>query len=142
MADYSPPADAASEDAPSQETREEKRSSEREAARWSRSDTRLLLVTFLGTVAANLLTVLIVALAILFARGGNTGVALYGAAALNPALGLEVLVIVGSLMALLLIRRLRRSVPLREQGNLLLVCVVIAAMTALLLLGFAEGVKT
>jgi hypothetical protein len=57
---------------PAPERQAEKERQESLWASFTRADMRLFLVTFAGTVAANLVTVVVVAVAIIFARPSNS----------------------------------------------------------------------
>ncbi len=110
---------------------------------FSRDDVKLLVITFAGTVAANVVTVIVVAIAIILARPGFAGPHTPRMVLLNIGYAvLGVPIVWGGLMTW---RRKRPTPdPLVYRGLSLALIVAMGLMTllwVLVLLGYAVGVK-
>lgn len=119
---------------------EEKKDTESFLASFNRADAKLFLITFAGTVAANIVTVLVVAAAIILDRPQNGAPSPAGevpAALISSAVG-----ILGIIVCLIALRRKWGDLTTRLMISFLALSLSVLTMIFLLiLLGDAAGVK-
>jgi hypothetical protein len=107
-------------------------------ASFNRADAKLFLVTFAGTVAANVITVMVVAVAVILARPQLAG---------RPTVGLVLVYLFlggfGVLLTSVSIVRLRRKRVISKMFILILMVfsAILVSEDLLILLGFAVRVK-
>ena len=112
---------------------------------WSREDKRLLVITFAGTAIANILTILVVGLAVVATRYIRTG------EGIGVLIGIFAGILIGGLIAGAMNRFSRwfpklqdpnnprgKQLALRVYGMMLLAIVIIGLM---ILIGLAVGIK-
>jgi hypothetical protein len=120
---------------------------EREQSLWasfSRADMRLFLVTFAGTVAANVVTVMVVAVAVIVARSGTSGRPTAGGVLIDLFCGLSGAMAVG--IGVTAIRPLRKSGTqfrgvMLAIGGIAVATGLLGVVFLLIVLGYAVGVK-
>jgi hypothetical protein len=105
---------------------------------FTRTDLKLLIVTFAGTLAANIVTVIVVAVAVVIARWNLAGQRL----SIRVVIGNLVAAVVFMGCEIIIIRRMRRT----GQKDILLVTLVAASglfilLFVLVLIGYASGVR-
>ena len=129
------------------ESTEKEPAEERERSLWasfSQADMRLFLVTFAGTVAANVVTVMVVAVALIVARPQISGRPTVGAVLILVGFAVTGVVMVGRNVISLLRKRPRDTTSRTLNAPLLTLTVLLGLITSeivLVLLGLAVGVK-
>lgn len=111
---------------------------------FTRADTRLFLITFAGTVAANVVTVMLVALAVVMVRHPG-----FGKPTMHAVLILVIMAILGMLIVGFGAISIRRKRPAdtdsrTTMASLFVLVVIMGALTSVYLLalvGFAAGVR-
>jgi hypothetical protein len=113
-------------------------------ASFSQADLRLFLITFAGTVAANVVTVMVVAVALIVARPQLGGRPTVGAVLTLVGFAAIGVVMVGRNVTSLLHKRPRDTTSRTLNAPLLTLTVILGLITSeivLILLGLAVGVK-
>ena len=129
------------------ESTEKEPAEERERSLWasfSQADMRLFLVTFAGTVAANVVTVMVVAVALIASRPSNGGRPTVGAVLIDLAC-----VICGVMTVGIGVAAFRRKGPRDTTSRTITVMIasvtvfmgLLASVYLLILLGYAVDVK-
>ena len=122
------------------EDRPEEKKAESFLASFNRADAKLLIVTFAGTVAGGLATVMVVAVAIICVRweASQSPSAIHLTIIVLSGLGVGISAIISGLSGF---RRYHAVFDRRADLAVALMGVAIVTFTLLLLLGYAVGVK-